>query len=40
MTNITEQKQAESELLEAKQRTETANRLVTEKNVLLEALSL
>jgi len=39
MTNITEQKQAESELLEAKQRTEAANRLVTEKNVLLEALS-
>ena len=39
MTNITEQKQAESELLEEKQRTEAANRLVTEKNVLLEALS-
>jgi class 3 adenylate cyclase len=39
MTNITEQKQAESELLEAKQRTEAANKLVTEKNVLLEALS-
>ena len=39
MTNITEQKQAERELLEATQRTEEANRLVTEKNSILEALS-
>jgi len=39
MTNITEQKQAERELLEATQRTAEANRLVTEKNSILEALS-
>jgi adenylate cyclase len=39
MTDITEQKQAERELLEAKQRTEEANRIVTEKNRTLEALS-
>jgi class 3 adenylate cyclase len=39
MTDITEQKQAEWELLEAKGRTEAANKLVTEKNEILEALS-
>ncbi len=39
MTDITEQKQAEVELLEAKRRTEEANELVTEKNRMLEALS-
>jgi class 3 adenylate cyclase len=39
MTDITEQKRAEQELLEAKQRTEEANKLVTEKNETLEALS-
>jgi class 3 adenylate cyclase len=39
MTDITEQKQAEHELLEAKQRTEEANQIVTEKNRTLEALS-
>ncbi len=39
MTDITEQKRAEKELLEAKRRTEEANRLVTEKNETLEALS-
>jgi class 3 adenylate cyclase len=39
MTDITEQKRAEQELLEAKRRTEEANRLVTEKNETLEALS-
>ena len=38
MTDITEQKQAERELVEAKQRTEEANRLVTEKNRMLQAL--
>ena len=38
MTDITEQKQADRELLEAKQRTEEANKLVTEKNRMLEAL--
>jgi len=38
MTDITEQKQAERELLEAKRRTEEANKLVTEKNRVLEAL--
>ena len=38
MTDITEQKQAERELLEAKQRTEEANKLITEKNRMLEAL--
>ena len=32
MTDITQQKQAERELLEAKQRTEEANKLITEKN--------
>ena len=39
MTDITEQKQAEHELLEAKQRTEEANQIVTDKNRTLEALS-
>jgi class 3 adenylate cyclase/PAS domain-containing protein len=38
MTDITEQKQAERELVEAKQRTEEANKLVTEKNRMLQAL--
>jgi class 3 adenylate cyclase len=38
MTEITEQKQAERELLEAKQRTDEANRLITEKNRVLEDL--
>ena len=38
MTDITEQKQAERELLEAKRRTEEANELVTEKNRILEGL--
>ncbi|HEX9852587.1 MAG TPA: PAS-domain containing protein [Woeseiaceae bacterium] len=39
MTDITDQKQAERELLEAKARTDQANALVTEKNGMLEALS-
>ena len=39
MTDITEQKKAEQELLEAKRRTDDANRHVTEKNEMLEALS-
>lgn len=39
MTDITEQKRAEQELLEAKRRAEEANKLVTEKNETLEALS-
>ena len=39
MTDISEQKRAERELLEAKRRTEEANKLVTEKNEMLEALS-
>ena len=39
MTDITELKQSEQELLEAKQRLEDANRLVTEKNRTLESLS-
>src|SRR5262245_25860713 len=38
MTDITEQKQAERELVEAKQRTEEANKLVVEKNRVLEGL--
>ena len=38
MTDITEQKQAERELLEATRRTEEANKLVTEKNRMLEGL--
>jgi len=38
MTDITEQKQAERELLDATRRTEEANKLITEKNRILEAL--
>ena len=38
MTDITQQKQAERELIEAKQRTDEANKLVTEKNRVLEGL--
>ncbi|MCZ6522284.1 MAG: PAS-domain containing protein, partial [Alphaproteobacteria bacterium] len=37
--DITERKQAEKELLEAKRRTEEASTLVTEKNQMLESLS-
>jgi class 3 adenylate cyclase/PAS domain-containing protein len=39
MTEITQQKQTERELVEAKQRTEEANKLITEKNRMLEALA-
>jgi adenylate cyclase len=39
MTDITDQKAAERELLEAKRRTEEANKLVTEKNRMLETVS-
>ncbi|WP_193371049.1 PAS-domain containing protein [Pelagibius marinus] len=39
MTDITEQKRAERELVEAKQRAEEASKLVFEKNEMLEALS-
>jgi len=39
MTDITEQKEAEQRLLEAKQLTDEANALVSEKNRVLEALS-
>jgi class 3 adenylate cyclase/PAS domain-containing protein len=39
MTDITEQKQAEIELVEAKRRLEDANTSITEKNQVLEALS-
>jgi PAS domain S-box-containing protein len=38
MTEITQEKQAERELIEAKHRTEEANKLVTEKNRVLEGL--
>jgi class 3 adenylate cyclase len=38
MTDITEQKTAERDLLEATHRTEEANKLITEKNRILEAL--
>jgi class 3 adenylate cyclase/PAS domain-containing protein len=38
MTDITEQKQAERDLIEATQRTEEANKVITEKNRVLEAL--
>ena len=38
MTDITEQKQAERDLLDATRRTEEANKLITEKNRALEAL--
>jgi class 3 adenylate cyclase len=39
MTDITDEKRAEREVLEAKQRAEAANELVTEKNRMLENLS-
>jgi class 3 adenylate cyclase/PAS domain-containing protein len=39
MTDITDLKRTEQELLEAKQRAEDANTLVTEKNQMLETLS-
>ena len=39
MTDITEQKEAERALIEAKQLTDEANSLVTTKNLMLEALS-
>jgi class 3 adenylate cyclase len=39
MTDITEQKQAERDLIEATRRTEEANKLITEKNRILEALN-
>jgi class 3 adenylate cyclase len=39
MTDITEQKRAERELLDATRRTEEANRQITEKNRLLEGLN-
>ncbi|MGH8673746.1 MAG: PAS-domain containing protein [Burkholderiales bacterium] len=39
ITDITEQKQAERDLIEATRRTEEANKLVTEKNRVLEALN-
>jgi len=38
MTDVTEQKQAERDLLEATRRTEEANRQITEKNRVLEGL--
>ena len=38
MTDITEQKRAERDLLEATRRTEEANKLITEKNRVLEGL--
>jgi class 3 adenylate cyclase/PAS domain-containing protein len=38
MTDITEQKQAERDLIEATRRTEEANKLITEKNRMLEGL--
>ena len=38
MTEITEQKQAERDLLDATRRTDEANKLITEKNRTLEAL--
>src|SRR5207342_3128860 len=39
MTDVTEQKRAERELLDATRRTEEANRQITEKNRQLEALN-
>ena len=39
MTDITELKRAEQELREAKDKTDAANKLVTEKNQMLESLS-
>jgi class 3 adenylate cyclase/PAS domain-containing protein len=38
MTDVTEQKAAERDLLEAKRRTEEANKLISEKNRMLESL--
>jgi class 3 adenylate cyclase len=40
MTDITEQKQAERDLIEATRRTEEANKTITEKNRILESLNL
>jgi class 3 adenylate cyclase/PAS domain-containing protein len=39
MTDITTQKQAERDLIEATRRTEEANKVITEKNRILEALN-
>jgi class 3 adenylate cyclase len=39
ISDITEQKRAERELLDAKRRTDEANRVITEKNLALEALN-
>jgi len=39
MTDVTEQKNAERDLIEATRRTEDANRQITEKNRMLEALN-
>ncbi len=39
ITDITEQKQAERDLIEATRRTEEANKLISEKNRVLEALN-
>ena len=39
MTDVTEQKQAERDLVEATRRTEEANKVITEKNRVLEALN-
>jgi class 3 adenylate cyclase/PAS domain-containing protein len=39
MTDVTEQKRAERDLLDATRRTEEANKLITEKNRMLEALN-
>jgi PAS domain-containing protein len=39
MTDITQQKQAERELIEANQRMEEASKVITEKNRMLEALT-
>jgi class 3 adenylate cyclase/PAS domain-containing protein len=39
MTDITAQKQAERDLIEATRRTEEANKVITEKNRILEALN-
>ena len=38
VADITEQKQAERDLIDATRRTEEANKLITEKNRMLEAL--
>ena len=39
MTDVTEQKKAERALVEATRRTVVANKLITEKNLMLEALN-